>query len=662
MLISYQWLQSYFEEKLPSPEKLAEFFTFHFSEVESLDRFDGLTAGKLGTGDWMFDLKILPDRACYALSHRGVAREIAAVLGREIMLPKYASPAVASTDNLSIVIEDKNDCARYIGRRVENLKVGESRQELKDWLAAIGQRSINNVVDAANYVMFDMGQPLHAFDAGVVRGAVVVRRAKKGEKIELLKSEKMASGGIPADWRRTGFLDENTLVIADDEGLLGIAGVKGGKRAGVGPTTTRLILEAAHFNPTLLRKTSERFDLRTDASKRFENNPSAALAAIAMQEFSALLAMTCPDAKFGEVVDEYPAPEAPHAVEVQVAMIEAKLGLKLGAEAIRGTLERLGIVVLQKGSGTFTLQIPPERQDLRIPEDIVEEVGRLVGYDKIPATLPPSPPEGYGGQCPPKQFYWEWHIRAFLVGEGFSEVMTSSFSEKGEVAIEKPLAEDKKYARSQLRGSFAAALGMNARNAPLFGADEVRMFEIGKVFPAFAKATAGKPAAGEHTALAIGYAGPKKKGKDMVAETVKKLSSHLGAELKGETKEGVFECDLDAVIEKLPEPREWNLKIENSKIEHFRPFSQYPFIVRDVALFVPAGTKPEAILKCIQKEAGTLAVRSWKFDEFEKGGKQSFAFRIVFQSFEKTLTDAEANAVMEKIYVVLKKEFQAEIR
>ncbi|MBI2889125.1 MAG: phenylalanine--tRNA ligase subunit beta [Candidatus Liptonbacteria bacterium] len=649
MLISYNWLQSYFEEKLPPPEELAELFTFHFSEVEEME--------KVGS-DTVFDLKILPDRACYALSHRGVAREVAAVLGKEIVLPKYAAPVVANTEELSIVIEDKDDCERYMGRRVEGIKVGESPQWLKDRLAAIGQRSINNVVDAANYVMFDMGQPLHAFDAGIVRGAVVVRRARRGEKIELLKSEKMAPGGIPADGRRTGFLDEKTLVIADDEDPLGIAGVKGGKRAGVNSATTRLILEAAHFNPTLLRKTSERFDVRTDASKRFENNPSATLAAIAIQEFSALLAATCPAAKFGEVVDEHPVPEAPRAISFSPEFISAKLGIEVSAEKITEILGRLDIKV-EESSQRLSAFVPPERQDLRIPEDIAEEVGRLIGYDKIPATLPSQ------SSVPlsiPKSFYWEWNIREFLVGEGFSEVMTSSFSEKGAVAIEKPLAEDKKFARSQLRDSFVVALEMNARNVPLFGTDEVKMFEIGKVFPA----------AGECAALAIGYAGAKKKGKDILADTVKKLSTHLGVELKGETKAGVFECNLDAVVEKLPDAKEWDLKLkasakggsasggQSSKL--FQPFSPYPFIVRDVALFVLAGTKPEDILNSIRKEAGKLAVRSWKFDEFEKGGKRSFAFRIVFQSFEKTLTDAEANAAMDKIYAALKKGFNAEIR
>jgi len=631
MKISYNWLQSYFEEKLPAPEELADIFTFHLSEVEEVEKVNG---------DTVFDLKILPDRACYALSHRGVAREVAAVLGREIVLPKCETPAVADTEKLSIVIEDKNDCSRYMGRRVEDIKVGESPAWIKDRLAAIGQRSINNVVDAANYVMFDMGQPLHAFDAGIVKGAVAIRRAKKGETITTL------------DERRVE-LDSDTLLIADDENPLGIAGIKGGKRAGVNPATTRLILEAAHFNPTLLRKTSERFDLRTDASKRFENNPSATLAAIATQEFSALLATTCPAAKFGEVVDEYPAPEVLRTVEIKTEMIETKIGMKLGAETVQKTLEQLGIGVSQKGKGEFTLQIPPERQDLRIPEDIAEEVGRLIGYDKIPATLPPK------SDTPlsiPKSFYWEWKIREFLVNEGFSEVMTSSFANKGDIAIEKPLAEDKKYVRAELRGSYNMALEMNARNTPLFGTDEVKIFEIGKVFPA----------AGEHAALAIGYAGPKTKGNPatagVVGDTVQKLAAAIGVEFKGETKEGVFECNLDNVIEKLPDSKEWNLSLPTSHLSLFKPFSLFPFIVRDVALFVPSGTKPDDVLACIRKEAGNLAVRSWKFDEFEKGGKQSFAFRIVFQSFEKTLTDAEANAVMEKIYVALKKDFNAEIR
>ena len=640
MKISYNWLQSYFEEKLPAPEKLAELFTFHFSEVEEME--------KVGT-DTVFDLKILPDRACYALSHRDVAREVSAITGVLLREEKVPEVRAGKTRRVELTIESPDACRRHIGRVIEGITIKESPEWLKARLASVGARSINNVVDTTNFVTLAMGQPLHAFDADKLKGTVTIRMARKGEQVITLDGKAIA-------------LDEADIVIADDEAALDIAGIKGGKKAELDTRTTAILLSSANFDPVRIRKTSQKTGVATDASKRFENNITPARAEEGMDAVTALIAELA-GGTVGEKIDIYPRKAEERRVPFDAAHTEKILGVNVGAKKIVELLSRLGIRV--EGKGNALIAIPPlERLDLAIPEDIAEEVGRLIGYDKVPATLPPKSTVPYSI---PKQFYWEWKIREFLVNEGFSEVMTSSFANQGVVAIEKPLAEDKKYARPELRGSFAAALEMNARNAPLFGKDEVKMFEVGKVFPA----------AGEHAALAIGYAGPKprrpdgvgvptgasgKKVSGVLADTVKKLSTHLGMELKGETNEGVFECNLDTVMKKMSETKEWDMQFPPAAAEKFQPFSLYPFIVRDVALFVPSRIKPESILDCIRAEAGKLAVRSWKFDEFEKNGKQSFAFRIVFQSFEKTLTDAEANAVMEKIYMVLKKEFGAEIR
>ena len=255
-----------------------------------------------------------------------------------------------------------------------------------------------------------------------------------------------------------------------------------------------------------------------------------------------------------------------------------------------------------------------------------------------------SPPKTKSAMEIPKSFYYEWKIREILVNAGFSEVMTSSFSATGEVAIEKPLAEDKKFARANLRGGFAAALKMNALNAPLFGTDEIRIFEIGNVF------TKNR----ETTALALGYAGPKKKLASKLTATVKMLSEKLGVTFAGETKDGIFECNLTSSIEKLPAPTAWDIGIPQAKTEKFTLFSLYPFIVRDVAVFVPSGTEPETVHRLILAEAGKLVIRSSLFDRFEKDSKTSYAFRLVFQSPDRTLTDDEINKIMEKVYGALK--------
>src|SRR3989344_4572543 len=392
MLISYNWLQRYFKKKLPTAEKVAEILTFAVFEIESVEKIEN---------DFVLDVKVLPDRAHYALCHRGIARELAAAKPDLGILDtrNLQMSGVCKLKLLKIKIENPADCRRYIGRRVENVKVQPSQQDwIKKLLAAVGQRSINNIVDAGNFVMFDMNQPLHAFDADKVKGAIQIRRAKKSEKIITLDNKEIA-------------LDPEILIIADDEGPLAIAGIKGGRKAEVTSATKNLILESANFNPTLIRKTSQKLNLQTDASKRFENDIPPAIAETAINELSALIAeIVGPETKFGELVDEYPKPLKLKVVQASPDFVAQKLGIQ-------------------------------------IPEDLVEEIGRLYGYEKIPEKkLVVTKAEIVIN----KNFYWENRIRQILTKLGFSEVMTSSFRPKGNIEIEKPLASDKAFLRTEL--------------------------------------------------------------------------------------------------------------------------------------------------------------------------------------------------------------------
>lgn len=618
MLISYKWLQSYFDEKLPAPEALAERITFGFAEIEKMEKKED---------DTVFDIKVLPDRACYALSHRGVGYEVGAILGLKRKEFNWPQPKVTKTREIRVKIEASDLCSRYMARVVENVTVKELPW-VKEHLEAVGQRSINPIVDGANIVMFDMGQPLHAFDADKVEGGIVVRRARKGEKIITLDNREVS-------------LDESVLVIADEKAPLAIAGIKGGKKAEVTATTRNLILESANFDASHIRKTSERLGIKTDASKRFENKLSPEMASIGMNDFSAYLFEMDKNIKIGEITDMYQERQKERTIVVSEEYIAKKLGVEIFSKQIEEIMSRL-LVKMEKNKSELILTPPVFRMDLNISEDIAEEVGRIIGYDKIPAKLPPK---SKGVVTIPKSFYYEWKIRELLVNAGFSEVMTSSFSEKGSEAIEKPLAEDKKYARPDLRCNFEKSLKVNLLNSPLFGGtDEAKIFEIGRVFTKD----------GERTALALGVAGPKKKVSGVLESAVKKLSETLHTVLKGDAKDGVFECALDGVFEKLSEPKEWDIFIPPATAGKFQPFSPFPFIVRDIALFVPSGTESDSVHKLILKEAGSLVVHSHLFDRFEKDGKISYAFRLVFQSFDRTLTDDEVNGFMGKIYVTLK--------
>lgn len=619
MLISYKWLQSYFDEKLPEPKKLADLITFSFAEIESLD--------KLGTGDTVLDIKVLPDRACYALSHRGVAYEVSAITGLKRKEMKWPQPEIEKVRPLTVRVEAPELCIRYTARMVVNIAQKEMPW-VKEHLETVGQRSINPIVDGANIVMFDMGQPLHAFDADKVEGGIVVRLARQGEKIVTLDNREVA-------------LDESVLVIADEKSPLAIAGIKGGKKAEVTSQTKNLILESASFDASYIRKASEKLGIKTDASKRYENRFSSSLVDKGLADFSAYLFEMDKNALFGVVTDIYSNVLKHISIKITPDYISKKLGVEVSEKEILEIFKRL-LIEVRKDGMAFTLTPPLFRADIAISEDVVEEVGRIIGYDKIPSRLPPRSADAIEI---PKSFYYEWKIREALVRAGFSEIMTSSFCDTGDVAIEKPLAEDKKYARPNLRNNFERSLKMNALNAPLFGTDETRVFEIGRVFPK----------EGEHAALVLGSAGPKKKRAGIVQDAVRVVSGALGTELPGEMRGGVFEANLDLVFERLPEPRQWDISIHGTQSEKFTPFSPYPFIVRDVAIFVPPDIKPESVARVIKEKAGELVVRGPElFDEFAKAGKKSFAFRLVFQSVTRTLSDGEVNEAMENIYRALK--------
>ena len=644
MKISYKWLQGYFEEKLPTPEKLFDLITFSFAEVESMAKTSSpkedvrptesvsqiQSREKMGD-DTVFDIKVLPDRACYALSHRGVAYEVAAITGFKRKVFDWPKPVVSKTRPLSVKIEAPELCARYMARVIEDI-TPKDNPWVGEHLKAIGQRSINPIVDGANIVMFDMSQPLHAFDADKVSGDIVVRRAKVGEHITTLDNREVA-------------LDNEVLVIADEKGPLALAGIKGGTKAAVTAATKNLILESASFDPSYIRKTSERLGIKTDASKRFENRFSSDLAATGMADFTALLFEMDKNLKAGEIIDVYPKPVQALKIETSTEYLTHKLGLELAEAEVLAVAKRLEFEVTKKGKDLIFTP-PVFRVDVAIREDVAEEIGRIVGYDKIPATPLPK----YSGKFSvQKSFYYEHKVREILVGLGFSEVMTSSFAVKGEVPIAKPLAEDKAFLRTTLVDNLSASVALNMHNIDLLGLNEIKIFEIGKIFSR----------KGETTSLGIlvrfkhGV-----KNSELLVETLletirETLEGQLKISIHEKPVKGILEIDLDTALANLPEPKAWDLKPFKFSDKKFEAISVYPFVVRDVAVFVPAEVSSGEVLAIIKKEAGTLLVKETLFDEFKKADKTSYAFRLVFESFERTLLDSEINVIMEKITIAL---------
>ena len=616
MKISRNWLQTYFNDPLPDASTLADALTFHVFEIDGIDPVkpsaDGHGASPVHSSvdfadepqDWVLDVKVTANRGHDCLCHLGIAKEISAIL--DIPLKAYPhsmkiEDLQKKTDAVAVSIESPELCSRYMAGYIRGVKVGPSPDWLRASLEAIGQRSINNVVDATNYVMFNIGQPLHAFDAGKLtssevepRYAISVRRAREGEKLVALDEKEYT-------------LANSMLVITDTnvDVPIGIAGVKGGMPAGISEATTDIIIESANFNGASVRKTAQVLKLRTDASARFEQGISAELAAYGMRAVVELIVQLAGGEVVG-FVDQYPIEPQKISVSVSTSRINTVLGSSLKDTDVTDALRRLGLSSVQEGE-VFTVRAPFERLDITIPEDLIEEVGRIIGYDKVPNTeLPPLP-------NPPlvnPNFYAAEKIREELISQDYSEVFTSVFADKGERVIANKIDGVRPYLRNNLTDGLTEALKKNIPNKDLLGLKIIKLFEIGTIWH--------------------------KDSEETVVATI--------GEKEQVTQRSLGEDSDLTTYDDLP----------LSTAIRYQSFSRYPSVVRDIALWTPAGTNADDVLALIRQNAGELLVRSEKFDEFTKGDRTSYAFRLVFQSFERTLTDIEVNTMMESVSTALR--------
>jgi phenylalanyl-tRNA synthetase beta chain len=592
MKISYNWLQKHIEEKLPEAESLKETIIFHAFEVEEMEKFGD---------DTVMDIKVLPDRAHDCLSHKGVAKEIAGLLG--LTLKKIEIQTLPNT-LLTTKVEIQSDLVRrYMAIEMTEVKVGPSPDWLKEALESVGARSINNVVDATNFVLFDLGQPVHAFDKGKIDGGIVVRMAHDEEQITTLSQE-------------TKVLKETDLVIADYLGPLAIAGVKGGANAEVSDNTTNIIIEIGNFDPVSVRKTSRRLSLITDASKRFENEITPEIALSAAEQVVALIK----DIAGGEVVgvsDYYPSPIEPRTISFTLSDIKKLLGNSITNEDIDLWISRY-IIDSKKDNGTYTITVPVERLDIIGAHDITEEVGRMIGYDRIPATPLPFTPL----VNKESQYNTIISVKYWLAQNGFRELMNYSFVKKGDVYISYG-AKDKSALRSNLLESLKESYEKNRLNAGLLGLVTIRIFEIGTVFIGTE----------EHMHVAT-------------------------------CDKGTFEeLPLKDFVEKYKIDISKNTDVQSLQSEKFKMWSIYPFVTRDIAVWCEGAESQTKLEEIVSAFATQYCVREpVLFDRFEKDGRTSVAYRFVFQSYEKTLTEAEVETWFAELTKKIKGENGFEIR
>jgi phenylalanyl-tRNA synthetase beta chain len=639
MKVSRAWLQKYFAEPLPEVAAIADALTFHSSEVEEIH------------GE-MLDVKILPDRAGYALSHRGVALETAASLGITMTSDplRESLPEFPTTSALTVDVDDSY-VLRHLGALVHGVKVGPSPLWLKESLESVGQRSINNIVDATNYVMLNIGQPMHAFDLAKVSkdadGAtcIAIRRAAAGEQVTILTGE-------------TYTLATDMFVIADatSGAALDIAGLKGGMASGITEATTDLFVSVGTYEGTVIRKMSQTLKLWTDASLRYQNKISPELGAYGMRDILKLIQ----DVAGGEVVgvvDVYPKPaEALPPVLAPLTRINAILGTSFSVDDVKSVFERIALPYTLEGE-TFTVMPTFERTDIKTVQDISEEVGRVLGYDRVTAeSLPPltSAPDQ-------RKYKGLERLKDVLTQHGFTEISTQSFAAEGEIILENPLQSDRPALRPTLIENMKDALTRAEFVAPLVLGTEpaLKLFELGSVFKTN----------GEHLALALGY--KQLSGKQSAAvlpEVVQALVDILptsGLTLPSAIDPNICELLLESVnLEALGE----GYGPAQVRLSTYKQFSLYPFALRDVAVWTPSGTEESEGSLTIVGAAGDLLVRMDLFDRFEKTdaatgtSRISYAFRMVFQSDSRTLADTDIDPAMAAITAALNAKDGWEVR
>lgn len=645
----------------------------------------------LDQGDSVLDLELYPNRPdCLAMVN--VAREVSSLTGGAIHLNRWAEteqgPDYGADPQARIIIEEPELCHRYAALLVEDVKIEPSPEWMQKRLRAAGVRPISNIVDITNFCMLEMGQPLHAFDRDKVSGAVHVRRARSGEKLVTL--DKM---------ERT--LDPEMLLIADDEKALGLAGVMGGLESEVTESTSRLLIESAHFSSVSIRRTSRRLGLRSEASNRFEKGINVAGIAATLGRVSELILELGAGRPVGFVDESKVLPET-RTVLLTVKKTEAILGMSFTLEEISAVLKRLQFSYELQGAG-FEVRIPSFRSDLQIEEDLIEEVARLTGYDRIPTTLPQGS-QTQGRRAPEQEFRRK--LRLLLVNLGMNEVLTYSFNRpdadgawgKGDRAIPlmNPLREELSVMRTSL---IPGLLEVAARNVARRNMD-IRIFEIGNVYWGYERPLTQLPE--ERLRLAgLLYGKPSRHWLKPVSEysfyTVKGLIEELAQEfgielhyevpqetellhpgrsaeiiLQGEkigfmgeihpaiTKESGLEHALVFEVELKPMFETSDLSIRATSIPRF------PAVQRDLAVVVAKEVPARAVMARIHELGGELLKQVDIFDVYT--GKpipedhKSLAFALRYQSLERTLTDEEVIALNAQVLEGIEREFGAESR
>jgi phenylalanyl-tRNA synthetase beta chain len=684
MFISYEWLKEFTETRL-SPDELRERLTMVGLAIDAVEEHKG---------DAVLDVEV-PSNRPDCLSHVGVAREVAVIENATMHLPApsaHLKTQGRSKDFTSVEIKDADLCPRYAARLVRGVKIGPSPDWLAKRLETIGQRPINNVADITNYVLHELGQPLHAFDFEKLGGhRIVVRRAAPGEKLKTLDGvERTLSGDM--------------LVIADAEKPVALAGIMGGEESEISTGTTDVLIESAYFDPHSVRVTARQLGMDTEASRRFERGADCEGVLHAQQRCVELICELAGGVATEDAIDVYPQPLTPRVVNLRPARVKELTSLSVETDEILRILVGLGF----ERTDDMSFKVPSWRIDVEQEEDLVEEVARHTGYEKIASELPPS---NASGEYQPSEMK-QRSLRRALNAFGFDEAINFSFiqqenridlvpslrgHEDDQSQLANPIIEDAAWMRSTLLPGLLSSLRHNMNH----GIRDVRLFEIGRIFAISTPAelpqetlalaliaTGGaveenkaqaereldffdlkgaleaavdwmnlSPLSFTQTSarhLRVGQSAAIKLGNGTEIGTIGRLAENVAASYKFRQPVYLLELDLDALLS------------GPAKVIQYSPLPRYPSVTRDISLLVNRNVALEELFKAVndQRVADCRTVKL--VGTFEGGNmpasKRSVTLRLEYRSDERTLRDEEVEERHSNLTRALLEAFAAEQR
>lgn len=679
---------------------LSDFVDIDIEPAELADKLTmaGLEIGKVEAGEWgeVLDADITSNRGD-CLCMLGLAREISALLDKDISVPLPKAPDGEDKGWAKVEVHDYDLCPRYAARVIDDIRIEPSPEWIQNRLIAAGMRPINNIVDATNYVMLELGQPLHAFDYTELNGSrIAVRRAEPGERM-------VSIDGVERE------LDPQMLVIADAEQPVAIAGVMGGADSEVSEHTATILLESAIFKPGSVRRTSKHLGLPTEASYRFERGVDPDGIRRALDRVTALILEMLPDAVVRDTVDLYPQPVQPQSISLRINKVNSLLGSNLSPSTMSALLRRLHFNVTEH-EDTLEVLVPSYRRDVSIEADLIEEIARLYGYNNFENTLP-------GRLCQPggknREQKYEDLVRDILTGCSLDETVCYSLTDRAFsdrlllspqdelcriVKIKNPLTEDLAVMRTTLADGLLSVIKRNLSVKE----NDVAIFELGRIFLARKendlpeeKSMVGIAVRGsfwenwwnipsevvevdfyqlkwivekllaacgiEDASFTIGAAPWLHPGRSAEVRIGGRKLGYLGevhprAAAAYDISGPVYLAELD-----------FDLLVKVGRLERlYSSVPRFPAVERDMALLVPEDVASAEIIGIIRERAGALLEKVVFFDLYHgkqlPEGMKSLAYSIYYRSSERTLTDEEVNAVQERITQTLEERLSAQLR